>query len=124
MRGIICIVVLGLTALFCVVVHVNLQGGIEALERDMAQVAVALQDDDWAQAETLMQSITKRWRRKQGFYALFARHQLYEPVAIGMKTLPRLISEQEKEAYRTALTLREELYLLREAERFAARNIL
>ena len=124
MRGIILACAFAVITLFSVVVHINLQNGIQSLEQDMAQVAEALQRDDWNEAEELLTAIKQRWQRMQGFYALFARHQLYEPVAIGMNTLPKLIAEQETDAYAAALKLKEELHLLREAETFAWRNVL
>ena len=124
MRGVICICVFALIALFCIVTYVQLQSGIESLENQVAEVAIALEQENWQQAEEMTQQITRRWQRKQNFYSLFARHQLYEPVSIGMRVLPELIARREKDAYITALRLREELYLLRETETFTWRNVL
>jgi len=109
---------------FCIISYAVIQNGVQDLEKDIERVTEAVDAKDWQKADALMRDARVKWRRYEKFYALVARHQLYEPVAVGMIVLPKLIKEKSDEAYAAAVRLSAEMRLLRDAERFSWSNVL
>ena len=124
MRAALSVALMTLVLMFGLFNHFSVQSVTGNMEQSVRSVAEAVSDKRWDDAEAHMREALRLWGRWSKFFLLVTRHDIFEPVYVGMQSLPDLLrSRDESSCMTAALTLREQLALLREAEDFRWENI-
>jgi uncharacterized membrane protein len=124
MRTVIYITLLLLIVAFGLTTHITVQSGLGVIEDLVSDVFNAVEENDWERAERSAVSAISQWNKRRAFFSLITRHDLYNEVAVGMQSLPHVVSGRDKSsAASMLLTLREQITHMKTTEDFRWENV-